>query len=233
MAELFETTPQNITLHLWNIYNEKELEEKSTCKDFLQVEKEWIREVKRNTKMYSLEAIISVWYRVNSLKVTQFRIWATDKLKKNGLIFYNFYIMKWKVIKWHQVASWQAFNCPWIGWSVARQLPLMKKQWLDIFNLFAGTLNISLEYDKVVYPDFAEFDFIIDWRFPEKSTHFRLHKLIITYNWIDYEGWSYRKIYPDGYISIHPQPINVIEVLTQKIEWIYYDCPIEVKFCSI
>ena len=50
MAELFETTPQNITLHLWNIYDEKELEEKSTCKDFLQVQKEWNREVKRNSK---------------------------------------------------------------------------------------------------------------------------------------------------------------------------------------
>ncbi|NDK08807.1 cell filamentation protein Fic [Candidatus Gracilibacteria bacterium] len=81
MAELFETTPQNITLHLGNIYNEKELEEKSTCKDFLQVRKEGSREVKRNTKMYSLEAIIAVGYRVNSQKATQFRIWATDKLK--------------------------------------------------------------------------------------------------------------------------------------------------------
>lgn len=60
MAELFETTPQNITLHLRNIYNEKEVYEDSTCKDFLHVEKEWNREIKRNKKMYSLEAIIAV-----------------------------------------------------------------------------------------------------------------------------------------------------------------------------
>ncbi len=98
MAELFETTPQNITLHLWNIYNEKELEEKSTCKDFLQVQKEWNREVKRNTKMYSLEAIIAVWYRVNSQKATQFRIWATDKLK--NYILKGFAIDKERFIHW-------------------------------------------------------------------------------------------------------------------------------------
>lgn len=98
MAELFETTPQNVTLHLWNIYNEKELEEKSTCKDFLQVQKEWNREVKRNTKMYSLETIIAVWYRVNSQKATQFRIWATDKLK--NYILKGFAIDKERFIHW-------------------------------------------------------------------------------------------------------------------------------------
>ncbi len=141
--------------------------------------------------------------------------------------------MNWIVIKGHQVASGQALNCPRIGGSVSRQLPLMEKQWLLTSHLFPGTLNISLECSEVIYPEFAEFDFIIDWRFPEKPTHFRLHKLIITYQWIDYQGWSYRKIYPVGYISIHSQPINVIEVLAPKIEWIYYGCSIKLKFCSI
>jgi hypothetical protein len=81
-AELFQTTPQNITLHLKNIYAEGELQEQATCKDFLQVQKEGKREVKRTQKFYNLDAIISVGYRVKSGIATQFRIWATKTLKE-------------------------------------------------------------------------------------------------------------------------------------------------------
>jgi len=81
MAELFDTTPQNITQHLKNIYEKGELDEASTCKDFLQVQKEGDREIRRNTSFYSLEAIIAVGYRVNSERGTQFRQWATGILK--------------------------------------------------------------------------------------------------------------------------------------------------------
>lgn len=82
MAALFETTPQNITIHLKNIYNSGELNEMSTCKEILQVQKEGNRMVERNQKFYNLDAIISVGYRVNSAKATQFRIWATQTLKE-------------------------------------------------------------------------------------------------------------------------------------------------------
>lgn len=82
MAMLFETTPQNITIHLKNIYEAGELDEISTCKEFLQVQKEGARMVERNQKFYNLDAIISVGYRVNSAKATQFRIWATQTLKE-------------------------------------------------------------------------------------------------------------------------------------------------------
>jgi len=81
MAELLQTTPQNITLHIKNIYKENELEMISTCKDFLQVQIENKREVKRKTKHYNLDVIISVGYRVKSIRGTQFRIWATKTLK--------------------------------------------------------------------------------------------------------------------------------------------------------
>jgi hypothetical protein len=81
MAELFDTTPQNITQHLKNIYAEGEADQTATCKDFLQVQKEGEREVKRNASLYSLEAIIAVGYRVNSERGTQFRQWATEILK--------------------------------------------------------------------------------------------------------------------------------------------------------
>ena len=81
IAELFDTTPQNITQHLKNIYTEGEADQKSTCKDFLQVQQEGNRKIRRNTAMYSLEAIIAVGYRVNSERGTQFRQWATEILK--------------------------------------------------------------------------------------------------------------------------------------------------------
>lgn len=82
MAELFQTTPQNITLHLKAVYSESELDEAATCKDYLQVQKEGSREVSRARKFYNLQAIISVGYRVRSHRGTQFRKWATERLNE-------------------------------------------------------------------------------------------------------------------------------------------------------
>ena len=82
MSELFQTTPQNITLHLKNIFEEGELLEDGTCKDFLQVQNEGSRLVERKQKFYNLDAIISVGYRVKSHLATKFRIWATERLKE-------------------------------------------------------------------------------------------------------------------------------------------------------
>ncbi|MCF0057752.1 virulence RhuM family protein [Dyadobacter sp. CY356] len=82
MAALFDTTPQNITMHIKNIYEQEELVEIATCKDFLQVRNEGGRFVERSQKYYNLDVIISVGYRVNSSKATQFRIWATQTLKE-------------------------------------------------------------------------------------------------------------------------------------------------------
>ena len=82
MADLFQTTKQNISLHLINIYKEGELEETSTVKDFLTVQKEGKRNIKRLMTYYNLDAVISVGYRVKSTIATQFRIWATKQLKE-------------------------------------------------------------------------------------------------------------------------------------------------------
>jgi death-on-curing family protein len=81
MGELFITTPENVLMHLKNIYQEGELVENATTKDFLVVQQEGKRHVKRNLKHYNLDAIISVGYRVNSAQGTQFRIWASRVLK--------------------------------------------------------------------------------------------------------------------------------------------------------
>jgi hypothetical protein len=82
MAELFQTTPQNITLHINNVYNEGELQSEATCKESLQVQQEGTRQVSRVRKFYNLDVIISVGYRVKSIRGTQFRIWATERLKE-------------------------------------------------------------------------------------------------------------------------------------------------------
>ena len=81
IAELFEVTKQNISLHIINIFKEKELDSNGTVKFFLIVQQEGKREVKREVEHYNLDVIISVGYRVNSFKATKFRQWATSVLK--------------------------------------------------------------------------------------------------------------------------------------------------------
>jgi hypothetical protein len=82
MAELFQTSVPNINMHLRSIYEDSELKEDSTIKDFLIVQIEGKREVERKQKFYNLDAIISVGYRIKSQVATQFRIWATQRLKE-------------------------------------------------------------------------------------------------------------------------------------------------------
>ena len=82
MAELFDCSTDNISLHLKNIFREEELDEKSTTEFFSIVQKEGNRNVSRNVKCYNLDAIIAVGYRVNSKKATRFRQWATKILKE-------------------------------------------------------------------------------------------------------------------------------------------------------
>jgi hypothetical protein len=82
MAELFDCSVDNIGLHLKNIYSEGELAENSTSEESSVVQIEGNRRVNRSIIFYNLDAIISVGYRINSLRGTQFRIWATQKLKE-------------------------------------------------------------------------------------------------------------------------------------------------------
>lgn len=82
MAELFQTTQQNVSQHIQNIYLEGELYQKATHKKFLLVRQEGSRQVQRNLDFYNLDMIISVGYRVKSGVATRFRIWATQRLKE-------------------------------------------------------------------------------------------------------------------------------------------------------
>ena len=89
MAELFQTTPQNVTMHIRAIYIEEELEEVATCKESLQVRQEGKRMVRRTQKFYNLDVIISVGYRVRSKRGVQFRQWANQVLKEYLLRGYS------------------------------------------------------------------------------------------------------------------------------------------------
>ena len=100
MSELFDTSSDNVSLHLKNIYKEKELDENSTTEDFSVVRKEGNRSVKRKIKHYNLDAVISVGYRVSSLKATKFRQWATSILNKyiqNGYAVNNHKITEYRL----------------------------------------------------------------------------------------------------------------------------------------
>lgn len=82
MAELFKTSRTNIVEHIGNIYDEGELDKNSTCRDFRQVRKEGNRNVSRDIPFYNLDMIISLGYRIKSKIATDFRKWATEKLKE-------------------------------------------------------------------------------------------------------------------------------------------------------
>ncbi|WNL29943.1 RhuM family protein [Aliarcobacter cryaerophilus] len=92
IAEVFGGTKQNISLHINNIYKEKELDKISTVKYYFTVQKEGNREVTRNIEHYNLDMILSLGYRINSIKATKFRQWATSVLKnyiRNGYAINN------------------------------------------------------------------------------------------------------------------------------------------------
>lgn len=78
IAELYQTKPQNITQHIKHIYEDGELDENRTCKNYLQVQTEGNRQIKRNTKHYSFEMILAIGYRVRTHVGIHFRNWATS-----------------------------------------------------------------------------------------------------------------------------------------------------------
>ena len=101
MWELFWVQENNITYHLWNIYNEEELDKNWTTQKIWVVQKEWEREVKREVAFYNLDAIIAVWYRVNSYKATKFRMWSNKILQE--------YVIKWFVMDDERLKNWSHF----------------------------------------------------------------------------------------------------------------------------
>ena len=122
MATLFGKVPQNITIHIKNIYKERELDRTSTCKEYLQVAHEGGREVTRSLKFYNLDVIISVGYRVKSIAGTRFRQWALSVLKDFMLKGYT--VNQRKVATDLQIAD-----------RLHEQRQLIEKQFAEISNV--------------------------------------------------------------------------------------------------
>ena len=98
MADLLQTTKQNISLHIKNVFEEGELDSGATVKESLTVQQEGSRQVTRKIEHYNLDVIISVGYRVKSKQGTQFRQWATQRLKE-----YLCYLNLHKILKYLKV----------------------------------------------------------------------------------------------------------------------------------
>ena len=135
MADLFDVTPQNITIHLKKVYAAGELEREETSKVFLLVQTEGGRQITRSVNCYSLDAIISVGYRVNSARATQFRIWATRILKD--------YIIRGYAINRERMR--QLGQTVEVMKRVANSLDV--EQVLDVVNAYSTALDLLDGYD--------------------------------------------------------------------------------------
>lgn len=141
MSELFGCSTDNISLHLKNIYSDGELNPESTAEDFSVVRQEGERSIKRMLKFYNLDAIISVGYRVNSRRATQFRIWATSVLKE--------YMLKGFVLDDERLKQGdKAFGKDYFRELLDRVRSIRASErriWQQITDIFA---ECSIDYDK-------------------------------------------------------------------------------------
>ncbi len=147
MSLLFDTSTDNISLHLKNIFKEGELQEKATTEDFSVVRQEGKRQVKRNIKHYNLDAIISVGYRVSSVRATQFRIWATKRLKDYLL---KGYAINEKRLNENKQQFLQALNDLKILTHNKKQIK--SDDILELVQSFADTWFTLDSFDKAEFP---------------------------------------------------------------------------------
>ncbi len=170
MWELFWVQENNITYHLWNIYNEEELDKNSTTQKIWVVQKEWNREVNRKVDFYNLDAIIAVWYRVNSYKATKFRIWATNVLKE--------YVIKWFVMDDERLKNWPHFWKDYFEELLARIREIRASE-RRFYQKITDIYATSVDYDsraQITKDFFAEvqnkFLFAVSWSTaPELEYH--------------------------------------------------------------
>lgn len=141
MAELFDCSSDNVSLHLRNIFADGELKEDSTAEEISVVQTEGNRQVKRIVKFYSLDAIISVGYRVNSIRATHFRIWATGILRE--------YMIKGFAMDDERLKQGkQAFGKDYFHELLERVRSIRASErriWQQITDIFA---ECSIDYDK-------------------------------------------------------------------------------------
>ncbi len=187
IAELFEVTKQNISLHINRIFKDEELDEKSTVKFFLIVQKEGNRAVERNLEHYNLDMIISVGYRVNSITATKFRQWATSILKN--------YIQNGYVINSEKITH-QRFK------ELENDVVFLKAK---VENISNSLENNSLKPSNGIFFDGQTYDayvFINDLFRSAKS------EILLIDNYIDDTVFTLFSKYPNLKIKIYTQTIS-------------------------
>jgi death-on-curing family protein len=169
LSELFTTDRTSILKHLKNIYETKELDEKATCAKIAQVRQEGKREVKRQILHYNLDAIISVGYRVNSKRGTQFRQWATKRLKEYLVQGYS--INEKRLEQKQQEVCHLKDGIRILSRAIEDKVEDSDFEWL---NLYARGLRLLDDYDHetldrkgksekpVIYPSYEEYITMVD-----------------------------------------------------------------------
>lgn len=169
MADLFQTTVPNINMHIKNVYEEKELAEEATIKDFLIVRMEGQREVKRNQKFYNLDVIISIGYRIKSQVATQFRQWATQRLK--DYLVQGYAINEKRLAQKQQEVQTLKDGIRILSRAIEEKIGDTGLEWL---NQFAIGLELLDDYDherldakgttkrSAVYPEMGDYQQVID-----------------------------------------------------------------------
>ncbi len=187
MSELFDTSTDNIGLHLKNIYKEKELNENSTTEDFSVVRQEGNRKVTRVIKHYNLDAIICVGYRVSSSKATKFRQWATKILKN--------YIQNGYVINSDKITNERFVN-------LENDVNILKSQMSEVKSLVKNNkleTNQGIFYDGQVYDSYG---FILDLIKQAKN------QIILIDNYIDDTVLTLFSKIPNIKITIYTNTIS-------------------------
>ena len=147
IAKLFDKGRSTITEHLNAIYSEGELDKNATCRNFRQVQTEGDRNIERDVEFYNLDAIISVGYRVNSKKATQFRVWATKTLKKHLVEGYT--INEKRLLQANDKFRELQTTIGFLREKAKHELLIGQEQ--EILNLLASyskTLTLLEQYDK-------------------------------------------------------------------------------------
>ncbi len=147
IANLFGRDKSVISRHIKNIYKSRELEEKSTVAIFATVQKEGDRKINREIEYYNLDAILSVGYRVNSKKATQFRIWATKTLKQHLLEGYT--INKSRIAQNHDKFLQALANVKAV---LPKSDKVKAEDVIELMNAFAETWFSLESYDKENFP---------------------------------------------------------------------------------
>lgn len=169
MAALFNQTKQNISLHISNCYKEGELDKKATVKEYLTVQLEGGRTVKRRIEQYNLDVIISIGYRVKSQRGTQFRQWATQRLK--DYLVQGYTINEKRLAQKQQEVQMLKDGVRILGRAIEEKISDTGFAWLS---QFAKGLELLDDYDheeldtkglnkrQAVYPDMVDYRNIIN-----------------------------------------------------------------------